>query len=88
MAHDVFLSCSSEDSQVGRNILNLLENDGYNVCYHERDFMPGTPICENLDRSIEQSKRVLGFLTRNFIHSQWRTEGEGGRGGDSPRAAL
>ena len=42
MAHDVFLSCSSDDSQVGRKILNLLENDGYKVCYHERDFMPGT----------------------------------------------
>ena len=74
MAHDVFLSCSSEDNQVGRSILSLLESEGYKVCYHERDFMPGTPISENMNRSVERSKRVLCFLTRNFVESNFCME--------------
>jgi len=68
MDYDVFLCCSSEDYEPhGRTILAQIESKGYRVCYHERDFLPGTLITENIARSIERSKRTLCLLSHNFL---------------------
>jgi protein toll len=80
MLYDVFLSCAYEDSQVARQIVERLEQgdgvgggqgDGYKVCYHERDFLPGSLITENIEMAIKQSKRVVCLLTRDFLHSDY-----------------
>jgi len=42
MDYDVFLCCSSlDDEPIRSRILDSLEANGYRVCYHERDFLPG-----------------------------------------------
>jgi len=68
MDYDVFLCCSSDDDEQVRPILEKLEsNYGYRVCYHYRDFRPGTLISENIEAAVKRSKRTLCFLTVNFI---------------------
>ena len=67
MDYDVFLCCSSEDEDLHtERILQLLESNGYHVCYHERDFRPGL-IADSISRAIERSKRTVCLLSENFI---------------------
>ena len=67
MDYDVFFCCSSEDDEPkGRRILETVEANGYSVCYHHRDFMPGL-IVENIETSVTRSKRTLCLLTSNFV---------------------
>jgi len=68
MDYDVFLCCSSEDHEtVGRGILDRMEANGYRVCYHYTDFLPGTRILDNIAISVTRSKRTVCLLTENFI---------------------
>jgi len=67
MDYDVFLCCSSlDDEPIGSRILDSIEANGYRVCYHERDFMPGL-IADNIEASVTRSKRTVCLLTSNFI---------------------
>ena len=67
MDYDVFLCCSSlDDRPIGRRILDSIEANGYRVCYHVRDFMPGL-ITANIEASVTRSKRTVCLLTDNFI---------------------
>ena len=69
MEFDVFLSCANDDRGFGRQLLAYVEEQGYKVCYHERDFLPGTPIFENIGNAITRSKRVLCLVSNHFINS-------------------
>jgi TIR domain len=77
MAYDIFLSCAYEDREVGRWIVDRLErqrsvtNASYKVCYHERDFYPGTMIIESIQLAIERSRRIVCLLSRHFLHSEY-----------------
>jgi len=77
MAFDAFVSCALPDKALAQEIVDRLENGnvqegdrgGYRVCYHERDFYPGTLILRNIRRSIEHSKRVICLLSGDFLKS-------------------
>ena len=77
MAFDTFVSCALPDKALAQEIVDRLENGnvqegdrgGYRVCYHERDFYPGTLILRNIRRSIEHSKRVICLLSGDFLKS-------------------
>jgi TIR domain len=85
MTYDVYLCCAFEDREIGREILSRLEQDGdrddaderllpksgYRVCYHDKDFMPGSTITENIQQAIECSKRVVCLVSPHFIRSGW-----------------
>ena len=66
--YDVFLCCSSlDDDPHGLRLLEEMESNGYRVYYHERDFLPGQRITDNMARGIERSKRIVCLLTNNFV---------------------
>jgi len=68
MDYDVFLCCSSLDNDPhGLRLLEEMESNGFRVFYHERDFLPGQLITDNMARGIERSKRILCLLTNNFV---------------------
>jgi len=68
MDYDVFLCCSSDDHIAhGEPIVQQMELKGYRVCYHERDFLPGQRISDNMVHSIERSKRTVCLISRNFL---------------------
>jgi len=65
MDYDVFLCCSSEDHDpVGQRIVQTMEDNGYRVCYHYRDFRPGL-IMDNIEASVTRSPS-----TDHTLHSQ------------------
>ena len=54
--YDAFISYSSKDSDwVIDHLMNPLENlnPPYNLCLHERDFLIGVPICDNIGKVLK-----------------------------------
>ena len=71
LTYDVFISYAHEDKELARELLEFLENNGCKVCFHQRDFMPGEPIYENILEAIYTNKRVLCLVTPNFLQSEY-----------------
>lgn len=72
--YDAFVSYSGSDHQwVVNTLQERLEHHDppYKLCIHHRDFVVGAPIQENILNSVDQSKRMLMVLSRNFLKSEW-----------------
>ncbi|XP_022267535.1 uncharacterized protein [Canis lupus baileyi] len=69
----VFVSYSSRDAAWTHTLIGRLEADlpGLRVCLHERDFVPGRNILENMAECIQQSQKVLLLLSQDFVQSRW-----------------
>ncbi|MCI4374501.1 hypothetical protein PGIGA_G00006910 [Pangasianodon gigas] len=69
-----FISYSHSDADWVRDeLLPCLENSKppYRLCIHERDFMPGKWIIDNIIENIENSRKVIFVLSRHFVNSEW-----------------
>ena len=80
--YDAFVSFHSDDqdwvsNELQKNLDNTqddVESDDlprFRLCIHERDFVPGDLIEENILRSIESSRKTIVILSRNFLQSVW-----------------
>ncbi|KAK7916073.1 hypothetical protein WMY93_011834 [Mugilogobius chulae] len=69
--YHVFCSYSSTDYEWTHSLIQQLEDTGLKVCDHERDFISGRPILENMSESIHQSQKVLLVLSAEFVRSRW-----------------
>ena len=72
--YDAFISYSSKDSDwVIDQLMNPLENlnPPYHLCLHERDFLIGVPICDNISKAIEGSKCTVCVVSKNWLESDW-----------------
>ena len=72
--YDAYVSYSGSDYKWVLDTLRVrLENHDppFKLCLHDRDFVVGAPIEENILNSINQSKRMLMVLSRNFLKSEW-----------------
>nr|KAG5688552.1 hypothetical protein BaRGS_010187 [Batillaria attramentaria] len=49
----------------------LEERMGLSLCVHERDFIPGENIVDNIVNCVSASKKVVMLFSSNFVHSQW-----------------
>nr|XP_015192215.1 PREDICTED: toll-like receptor 2 type-2 isoform X1 [Lepisosteus oculatus] len=73
-AYHAFVSYSHSDAEWVRDQLLLrLEScePPYRVCIHERDFMPGRWIIDNIIENIENSRKVIFVLSHHFVNSEW-----------------
>uniref|UniRef100_A0A667YR52 TIR domain-containing protein n=1 Tax=Myripristis murdjan TaxID=586833 RepID=A0A667YR52_9TELE len=66
--YHVFISYSSTDYRWTHSLINQLESYGLQVCYHERDFVPGRT---NMSECIQESQKVLLVLSPEFVRSRW-----------------
>ncbi|NWR15314.1 TLR1 protein, partial [Emberiza fucata] len=69
-----FISYSERDSPWVKNELipNLERGEGsVQLCQHERNFVPGKSIVENIINCIEKSYRSIFVLSPNFVQSEW-----------------
>ncbi|NXS64521.1 TLR6 protein, partial [Brachypteracias leptosomus] len=69
-----FISYSERDSLWVKNELipNLEKGDGcVQLCQHERNFIPGKSIVENIINCIEKSYKSIFVLSPNFVQSEW-----------------
>ena len=69
---DVFICYSENESTwVHEQLLRRLNDIGVSCCTHEKDFVPGVPILDNIFNFMAKSRRVLFVVTRPFIESKW-----------------
>ena len=57
-------SSQPDETFVEEDIINYLEELGFKICWHQRDFMPGTNIAENIADSTEHSRRMIIIISR------------------------
>uniref|UniRef100_A0A6Q2YTF9 TIR domain-containing protein n=1 Tax=Esox lucius TaxID=8010 RepID=A0A6Q2YTF9_ESOLU len=72
--YHAFISYSHPDADWVRDqLLPCLENNKppYRLCIHERDFMPGKWIIDNIIENIESSRKVIFVLSHHFVNSEW-----------------
>jgi Leucine-rich repeat (LRR) protein len=71
--YDVFVSYAQEDLHwVQHFLMPALEGGmGLRLCIHERDFVPGNQIVDNISDCVERSKKILMVFSRHFVRSQW-----------------
>ncbi|TRY98510.1 hypothetical protein DNTS_014640 [Danionella cerebrum] len=71
--YHAFVSYSQKNSDwVKSEFLPKLETEsGLRVCHHERDFIPGRTIMQNILRSIDQSRKSVFLLSPHFVQSEW-----------------
>uniref|UniRef100_A0A8C5WCT5 TIR domain-containing protein n=1 Tax=Leptobrachium leishanense TaxID=445787 RepID=A0A8C5WCT5_9ANUR len=72
--YHAFISYSYLDADWVRGVLlPRLENGTppYRLCIHERDFLPGRWIIDNIIENIENSRKVIFVLSRSFVNSEW-----------------
>ncbi|KAG2466043.1 TLR1 protein, partial [Polypterus senegalus] len=73
LAYNAFVSYSQDDSSWVKEYLlpNLEEMGKLKICYHERNFIAGKSIIENIITCIEKSYKSIFVLSTNFISSEW-----------------
>ncbi|KAL4233214.1 Toll-like receptor 1 [Mactra antiquata] len=70
--HDVFLSYANDNSEFIRNQLYpFLKEKGLRVCMHEKDFIPGNNIADNILDAISNSRITLAVLSNDYVSSKW-----------------
>lgn len=69
----VFISYSSADSSWAHSFIDRLESSrpGLRTCFHQRDFVPGRTVLENMSDCIHGSQKVLLVLSKDFLQSRW-----------------
>ncbi|XP_060067606.1 toll-like receptor 4 [Ylistrum balloti] len=90
---DAFVSYCSDDFCFvrGEVVPNLEEKQGLHLCLHQRDFIPGQEIAQNITNAIHQSRKTVVLLSRAYLKSYWcmyefnmaRMESIYSRGGNS-----
>ncbi|KAM9771700.1 toll-like receptor 6 [Syngnathus typhle] len=71
-AYHAFISYSHRDGDfVNGDLVPSLENAGFSLCIHERDFVPGDWIIDNIINCVEYSYKTLFVLSKHFVQSEW-----------------
>nr|KAG5701420.1 hypothetical protein BaRGS_032752 [Batillaria attramentaria] len=70
---DVFVSYDKEDlNWVREHLMPELEGRlGLRLCIHQRDFILGNPIADNIMECVEDSKKVMMLFSSKFVDSEW-----------------
>ena len=64
VAKYTFLHHSEPDEEfMETEIINYLEELGFKICWHQRDFMPGTNIAENIADATQHSRRMIFIIS-------------------------
>ncbi|OWF41427.1 Toll-like receptor 1 [Mizuhopecten yessoensis] len=71
--NDAFISYCEQDGRFVRGDLldNLEGRSGLTLCLHERDFIPGQDISENITKAIHQSWKTVVIVSNNYLKSYW-----------------
>lgn len=71
--YDAFVSYSSADRDIAMALLNSLESneEKFKLCIHERDWLPGYNISWNIVNSVQNSRRTILVVSKDFLESLW-----------------
>ncbi|KAK3093472.1 hypothetical protein FSP39_016167 [Pinctada imbricata] len=70
---DAFISYADEDRQFAlHDMMKNVEREGnLKLCFHNRDFIPGFDIAENITNAINNSRKTLCVISSNYLNSYW-----------------
>jgi hypothetical protein len=68
---DVFLSHSSKDKDVVRDIANRLKSDGVRVWFDEWEIKPGDSIPAKIEDGLEHSRVLVLCLSAEALAADW-----------------
>jgi len=71
--YDVFLSHSSNDKPVVRELANRLKQDGLRVWVDEWEIQPGDMIGLKIQQGLERSRTLLMVMSSAYFASEWST---------------
>ncbi|KAJ2951194.1 hypothetical protein O0L34_g5586 [Tuta absoluta] len=62
-----------DDDFVSKVVAPEMEHSGYTMCFHYRDLQhaPETYLAEQITNAAESSKRLLIFVSFNFLQNEW-----------------
>ncbi|OWF51499.1 Toll-like receptor 13 [Mizuhopecten yessoensis] len=71
--YDAFISyCSGDYLFVLKQVVpNLEDSKGLKLCLHQRDFIPGQEIAQNITNAIHRSRKTVVLLSRKYLDSYW-----------------
>ncbi|XP_060077588.1 toll-like receptor 4 [Ylistrum balloti] len=71
--YDAFISYSQEDETLVKMMCGRLEGPPYNaiLCLHNRHFVPGVSITDNIFQAVESSRHTVVVLSEHFLESHW-----------------
>ena len=69
--YDVFLSHSSKDKPIVREVAERLRADGLRVWLDEWILKPGDNLPKKLDEGLEESRVLVLFMSANAFGSDW-----------------
>ncbi|KAL4241140.1 Toll-like receptor 5 [Mactra antiquata] len=70
--YDVFISYANENNEfVFDKCMPNLEDKGLKLCLHDKDFIPGNNIADNIVEAISNSRKTICILSKAFLKSQW-----------------
>ena len=71
---DAFISyCSHDEDWVRRKLVANLEKEAnkYKLCLHYRHFLPGRNITDNITAAVQESRKTVLVVTKNYLKSGW-----------------
>ena len=70
---DCFVSYADEDRQFAFHDMmkNIEMNNDIKLCFHQRDFIPGFEIGENITNAIHRSRKTVCVISFNYLNSHW-----------------
>ncbi|XP_053560852.1 toll-like receptor 7 [Bombina bombina] len=76
VSYDALVMYDTKDLEVSdwvwNELVEILENQGekiFNLCFEDRDWLPGQPFLDNLSETIYLSRKTVFVLTNKFIKS-------------------
>ncbi|CAG2205669.1 unnamed protein product [Mytilus edulis] len=71
--YDAFISYCENDCKfiIGDCIKHLEGNGNMKLCIHQRDFIPGEEITQNIISGIQNSRKTICIISRSFLESYY-----------------
>jgi hypothetical protein len=72
-AYDVFISYSDSNGKFVKKVLvpELEAKRHVRVMVHDRDFIPGNFVVDNIVNAITKSRKTMILMSRDFLRSAW-----------------
>ena len=71
--YDAFISYADEDRWFAFHTIRekIEEGTDLRLCFHNRDFLPGLEIAENITNAVHSSRKTICVISNNYLKSYW-----------------
>ncbi|CAG2224035.1 TLR13 [Mytilus edulis] len=69
--HAFVVYCDADREWVHSEFIKRMEHEQIKLCVHHREFEPGVPITENIDKYMNKSWKVVIIMSNDFASSDW-----------------